>query len=137
MFNNKISKTKAKKRAYASFSIYKRTEWTIPGFVPCYTCDKHLKLKGRPGERVMVGHWVEGHKNATYVNEAYVRPQCYYCNIMLGGNQGEFRDRIRKELGNKKVDQLLLEANKLLDISVSEYLQLDSYYKIKLKQLDT
>lgn len=116
--------------------MYLRTLWTLPGFVTCYTCDKHLVLKAsRPGLRVTVGHWVEGHTNATYINEKYVRPQCYYCNMMLGGNQGEFRDRIRKELGDAVVDQLLFESKQKVDISVSEYLQKEAYYKEKLKLL--
>lgn len=131
--NKQISKTKAKKRAYAAFSIYHRTLWTLKGFVPCYTCDKHVVLKGKPGARVMVGHWVEGHTDATYVNEAYVRPQCFVCNIMMGGNQGEFRDRIRKELGNEAVDILLARSKMSVKYSASEYIQKEQYYKEKLK----
>lgn len=134
-FAKKVTKTKAKKRAYEAFSIYLRTLWTLPGFVPCYTCGKHLVLKGRPGERVMVGHWVEGHRTATYINEEYVRPQCYYCNVMLGGMQGTFRDNIRKELGNDKVDQLLIDSKKTVEISASEYMQKAAYYKEKLSLL--
>lgn len=104
--------------------------------MPCYTCDKHVVLKGsRPGERVTCGHWVEGHRNATYIVEVYMRPQCYYCNMMLGGNQGEFRDRIRKELGDAEVDRLLIESKKDVQISVAEYLQLEAYYKQLLKNL--
>lgn len=75
-FAKSVSKTKAKKKAWTAFSLYLRTLWTQKGHVECYTCNKHLILKGRPGERVMVGHWVEGHANSTYINEAYVRPQC-------------------------------------------------------------
>ena len=134
--HKQISKSKAKKRAYKSFSEYLRTKWTLQGFVPCYTCDKHVVLKGtRPGERVMVGHWVEGHSAKTYINEDYVRPQCFRCNMMLGGNQGEFRDRIRKELGNEVIDKLLLESKQTLEISAQEYLNLEAYYKVKLKDL--
>lgn len=135
--NNQISKKSAKKRAYDAFSIYMRTEWNKgKPFVPCYTCDAQTFLKApRPGLRTMVGHWVEGHSNATYINEVYVRPQCYKCNLMMGGNQGEFRDRIRKELGDKKVDELLKKAKETVEISVSEYLQKQAYYKEKLRLL--
>lgn len=136
-FNKKISKTRAKRQAYEAFSIYMRTLWTQKGFTPCYTCDKHLVLKGKPGDRVTVGHWVEGHRSVTYINEVYVRPQCYYCNVMLGGNQGEFRDRIRKELGDKTVDHLLIEAKVSIQYSASEYIQKKMYYKEKLALLTT
>lgn len=134
--NKQITKTKAKKRAYAAFGAYMRAFWTKTGFVPCYTCDKHLVLKGAPGVRVTVGHWVEGHKATTYISEVYVRPQCFRCNIMMGGNQGEFRDRIRKELGNEVVDKLLIDAKKDLEITATEYLQKEAYYKEKLSLLD-
>jgi hypothetical protein len=83
----------------------------------------------------MCGHWVEGHSNASYINETYVRPQCYRCNMMMGGNQGEFRDRVRKELGDKVVDELLIKAKATIEISVSEYLQKQAYYKEKLALL--
>lgn len=134
-FAKKVSKRAAKKRAYEAFSIYMRTFWTLRGYVPCYTCGKHLVLKGRAGERVMVGHWVEGHSNKTYINETYVRPQCYYCNVMMGGLQGTFRDNIRKELGNEVVDKLLIESKDSLEISAAEYLQKAAYYKEKLSLL--
>jgi hypothetical protein len=135
-FAKAVSLKSAKKRAYDAFSIYLRTLWTLKGFATCYTCDKQCFLKGRPGIRVTVGHWVEGHHAVSYINEDYVRPQCYRCNMMMGGNQGEFRDRIRKELGDKKVDQLLLKARESVDISAQEYLQKQAYYKEALARLN-
>jgi hypothetical protein len=134
-FAKSVTKTKAKKQAYAMFSLYLRTLWTNNGKrpVPCYTCDNHCFLKERPGKRVTVGHWVEGHGDETFVNEEYVRPQCYRCNMMLGGNQGEFRDRIRKELGDKKVDALLKAAKQATpNLTAQDYLQKKAFYKEKL-----
>lgn len=133
--NKAVTLTKAKKRAWEAMSIYLRTLWTQKGFVECYTCGAHCFLKERPGKRVTVGHWVEGHSAVSYVNEKYVRPQCYRCNMMLGGAQGEFRDRIRKELGDNVVDKLLLESKQTLSITPQQYLELQSYYKVKLKEL--
>lgn len=133
--HKQVSKTKAKKRAWNAYSIYKRTQYTLKGHANCFTCDAKPVLKGRSGVRVMVGHWVEGHRDSTYINDDYVRPQCYRCNMMLGGNQGEFRDRIRKEIGDKKTDKLLADAKKTLDMTASDYLQLQAYYKEKLKRL--
>lgn len=137
-FAKSVTKTKAKKRAWNAFSKYMRTLWTTNGSkaASCYTCGAHCFLKERPGKRVTVGHWVEGHGDETYVNEEYVRPQCYRCNMMLGGNQGEFRDRIRKELGNKKVDQLLKAAKQAKpNMTAQDYLIKQAYYKEKLDRL--
>lgn len=136
-FNKSVSIKVAKKRAYAAFSIYMRTLWNKgKGYVECYTCGAHTFLKERPGKRTMVGHWVEGHSNVSYINPDYVRPQCYRCNIMMGGNQGEFRDNIRKELGDEVVDRLLVEAKQTKEIKATEYLELQAYYKLKLRELD-
>ena len=135
--NSQVGKRAAKKRAWVAFSMYMRTFWNQGGSVPCYTCGNETVLKGRPGVRTMAGHWVEGHSAMTYVNEIYVRPQCYKCNMMMGGNQGEFRDRIRKELGDKEVDRLLVESKKTLDVSVKEWLQKQAYYKEALAKLTT
>ena len=129
-----VTVSKAKKRAWAAFSIYLRTLWTLPGYVECYTCGKHCTLKGTPGQRIMVGHWVEGHSAITYINEQFVRPQCFRCNMMMGGNQGEFRDRIRKELG-AKTDELLALSKTSVKITAPEYLQKEAYYKEKLSLL--
>lgn len=137
-FAKSVTKTKAKKRAWDAFSIYMRNLWTNSGKkpVPCFTCGNHCFLKERPGKRVTVGHWVEGHGDETYVNEEYVRPQCYRCNMMLGGNQGEFRDRIRAEIGDKKVDALLKAAKQAKpNLTAQDYLQKQAYYKEKLKEL--
>jgi len=126
----KPTKTKVKKLAYKAFSLYLRTLWTKKGKCKCYTCDRPLILK-----TVQVGHWVEGHTNSTYINEEYVRPQDFYCNIQLGGNQGEFRDRIRKELGTKEVDKLLLEARDTKDITIDDYLELARFYREQYEAL--
>lgn len=126
----KPTKTKVKKIAYKWFALYLRTLWTTHGTVNCYTCDKPLIFK-----QAQVGHWVEGHANSTYINEDYVRPQCFYCNIQLGGNQGEFRDRLRKELGDKIVDKLLLEAKSTKDITVDDYIELARFYKEQYESL--
>lgn len=127
----KPTKTKAKKKAYIAFQKYLRRFWTLKKPIPCYTCDKPQVY-----EKIQVGHWVEGHSNTTYINEDYVRPQCFYCNIQLGGNQGEFRDRIRKELGDEVVNQLLIDAKLSKDISVQDYIALEEWYKDQLQKID-
>lgn len=125
-----MNKSAAKKLAYKAFQVYMRSLWTQTGVCKCYTCDRTLTFK-----TCQTGHWVTGHANSTYINEAYVRPQDSYCNIMLGGNQGIFRDRIRQEIGDKKTDELLLASKLKVEISVEEYLQLETYYKQKLAEL--
>ncbi len=126
----KITKSQVKKKAWRAFQQYMRALWTKDGSVQCYTCGKVCGFK-----EIQAGHWYTGHSNSTYINEDYVRPQCVRCNIMMGGRQGEFRDKIRMELGNKVTDALLLAAKETFPISVEEYEELEAWYKLQLKQL--
>lgn len=126
-----ITKSVAKKKAYRAFQIFLRSLWTKRSTVACYTCGKQLTFK-----QCQVGHWVTGHSNAVYINEEYVRPQCVGCNVMQGGRQGEFRDKIRKEMGAKIVDALLLAAREKVTITVSDYQELERYYTNALSELD-
>lgn len=126
----KITKTAAKKKAYNAFQVYLRTLWTKDGSVQCYTCERKYSFKD-----IQVGHWVTGHGNAVYINEDYVRPQCKGCNIFQNGRQGEFRDKLRKEIGSKVVDALLLAAKESPKITVSDYQELEAWYKLQLNNL--
>jgi hypothetical protein len=127
-----ITKTQAKKRAWKIFSQYVRLlARDRNGFVACYTCGRKY-----PYKKMQTGHWVTGHGNSIYINEDFVRPQCYSCNIMKGGNLGEFRDKIRKELGGHTVDQLLIIARDTKKITVEDYQELERYYKEQVDKLD-
>lgn len=126
----KVTKTAAKKKAYKAFQLFLRTLWTQTGQSQCYTCERYYGFKN-----IQVGHWVTGHGNATYINEDYVRPQCKGCNIFQNGRQGEFRDKLRKELGDKVVNALLLAAKETPAITVSDYQELEKFYINALKDL--
>lgn len=126
-----ITKKKAKDKAWKAFSEWvRRSSADQFGFVKCYTCYTRTEWKFSDA-----GHWVEGHSNAVYINPEYVRVQCQSCNRFHGGRQGEFRDRLRKELGDEKVDQLLIDSKKTLKLSIFDYENLEQYYKEKLKAL--
>ena len=120
----KSTVSSAKRKAWSAFSLYIRTKDSVDGVNECYTCGKIYPVK-----RLQAGHWIEGHANTVYINEDYVRVQCYSCNVIKHGNQGVFRDKIRAELGSDVVDQLILEANQTKDLTLSDYIELEKYYK--------
>lgn len=124
---------KAKKWAWGYFSLYIRYKYRKEnGMVECYTCGKEQRPEG---DRMQAGHWYTGHGNVVYLNEIYVRIQCYSCNMGRGGMQGEFRDRIRAELGNRVVNKLLLEAKNTVKYTIEDYLKMGELYKSKLEKL--
>lgn len=73
----------------------------------CYTC-------GRAG--LEGSNWHTGHLLAKASLGAYLkydlrvlRPQCYNCNINLGGNGAIFIENMRAIEGNEYVDKILLD----------------------------
>jgi len=121
----------AKKKAWKQFSLYIRLSAANEfGLIQCYTCPARSHYK-----EMQAGHWVEGHSNVVYINEDYVRPQCASCNIFHKGRQGEFRDLIRKELGDARVEELLIESKQIKKISIQDYMDLENKYKDLIKEL--
>lgn len=120
-----------KQKAWNAFSKYIRLHCVVANeYGHCYTCGLLTHYKD-----LQAGHWIEGHSNMVYINEDYVRPQCRGCNIFKKGNLGEFRDRIRKELGNERVDDLILQSRQIRKLTAQDYIDLYEKYVRLLKQL--
>lgn len=70
----------------------------------CYTCGR----TGLEGANLHTGHMIA--KASLGASMKYsldiLRPQCYHCNINLGGMGAVFAERMRKELGEKKYKEL-------------------------------
>lgn len=70
----------------------------------CFTCGK----TGLVGSGWHTGHFIASSVGGAYLryNLNNLRPQCYYCNINLGGNGAMFYKKMVEEVGQDKVDQL-------------------------------
>ena len=75
----------------------------------CYTCE----AKG-----LMGANWHTGHMIAKAALGAYMkydlrvlRPQCYRCNMRLGGMGSVFIENMRKIEGNRYVNKILKDRN--------------------------
>lgn len=94
----------------------------------CYTCGKI----GLEGSNWHIGHFIP--KAACGANLKYdlrnLRPQCYHCNINLGGNGAAYyRNMIDRE-GKKYVDKLFADKQKTVK-AYDHYLGLiDRYTKV-------
>lgn len=92
----------------------------------CYTCGK-TELEG--------SNWHTGHLLPKASVGAYLkydlrilRPQCYFCNVNCGGRGAEFIEKMRALEGDKYVDQIIQDKNKIIKAS-DYYIELLERYK--------
>jgi len=91
----------------------------------CYTCGK-VGLEG--------SNWHTGHMIAKASLGAYLkydlrllRPQCYNCNINLGGMGAIFIENMRNREGDKYVEQILQDRNVTVKAYDHYLMLLDKY----------
>ena len=89
-----------KKDLWKLVSYYQKLVYSEDGFyVPCYTCDRSLEIGTG---NCHGGHCLSKAAYSTlYFDLRAIRPQCYYCNINLGGNEYEFNERLKLEIGEE------------------------------------
>lgn len=91
-----------KKKAWSRCSIYVRKRYANAyGYVKCYTCGIVKYWKD-----IQAGHGFSGRGNAILFEEDIIRPQCYGCNVCNAGKLHIFTYKLRKELGNKRFEEL-------------------------------
>lgn len=101
----------------------------------CYTCNKN---------GLMGGSWHTGHFIPSSTCGAYLRydlrnlrPQCYYCNINLGGNGSAFYRRLVDVEGNEYVDSLFRDRQVVLKANSAFYENLIAKYTLILAEMQS
>jgi len=122
-----------KKHLWKLFSEYVRrsnADWN--GNVACYTCGltRHWK-------KMQAGHCIPRADCGIelYFDEMNVKPQCFRCNIDLGGNGAEFRRRLVMEYGEKEVEYMWKKKQTGIKWSKEYYIQKIKKYQEKLRKL--
>ena len=94
-------------------------------FAQCYTTKKYYNLL-----ELQAGHYqTQGGHNATKFDEENVRPQCVYANKHLHGMRSEFCDYLKKELGTKKFNAMILRSNQYCKRSLEEFKAIAKKYR--------
>lgn len=75
----------------------------------CYTCGR----SGLEGSNWHTGHMFPKGALGGFLKYdlRLLRPQCYHCNINLGGNGAIFIENMRKREGNEYVDGIIRDKN--------------------------
>lgn len=92
----------------------------------CYTCGKNIR-----GANCHTGHMLAKAALGAYLKYdlRLLRPQCYHCNINLGGMGAVFIENMRRIEGDEYVDQILQDRQKTVK-AYDFYLELLAKYVI-------
>jgi hypothetical protein len=122
-----------KKDSWDWFSKYIRLKYSDKeGYCYCYTCDKRMFWKG---DGAQAGHFNQGRGNSILLNEKEVRPQCEICNCYHYGEQHEFGERLRKEIGEKEFQEVKRQKHKQVKYGKKEWMNLAFHYQKKTEKL--
>lgn len=107
-----MKRTPLKKKSKQSISLVQRKVWERVKWLvrerygnKCYTCGR----SGLSGSNWHTGHmWPKAALGAYLKYDMRVlRPQCYNCNINLGGNGAVFYAKMLAEIGSEAMEQLV------------------------------
>lgn len=119
--NKKSTKTKIvkKKRSMGQIKRFKTILWELCKQITrlkygnkCYTCGK----LGLEGSGWQTGHFIASSVGGVSLryNLRNLRPQCYYCNINLGGNGSFFYKNLVEREGQQYVDQIFQDKQRII-----------------------
>lgn len=111
-----MRRTKLKKQSKQSISLIQRKIWELCKHIirkkygnVCYTCGR----TGLEGSNWHTGHlWAKASLGAWLKYDLRVlRPQCYHCNINLGGSGADFWVKMVRDNGQEYMDSLKSERS--------------------------
>ena len=94
----------------------------------CISCDKPIN-----GVKHASHYLSSGGHSAVRFHEDNVWVSCYKCNVMLSGNQIEYRKRLIKKIGVERVEWLEENGSEVKKWTIEELKELIKEYKQKIK----
>lgn len=96
----------------------------------CISCGKEIKGVEHASHYMSSG----GHANIRF-HEDNIWKSCYKCNVMLSGNQLEYRKRLIKKIGIERVDWLEENGSVIRKYTKEELKEISAIYKKKIKEM--
>lgn len=123
------AKTKPKlvRELDAVYSRYIREKYADGDQVKCVTCNKSDEIKNMQN-----GHYVSRRFHATRWLDKNCHPQCYSCNVGLGGNYAHYTRFMINTYGAGVVDELIELSGTSPNYSKLELAELIDKYKKEL-----
>ncbi len=115
----------------STIATYKHTVWNScakyiklrdadnNGFCRCCTCEKIIAYND---SNTQAGHYVPGHNNSTYFDDAHIHAQCYTCNHHGRGEQGKYGLFLKKKYGydDATLEEVLSMKRKKKKVTMEE-----------------
>ena len=122
-----LTKKGAEKKALKAMSDYIRTR---DKYI-CCTC-------GKRGDKYTIdsGHFLTRRYKAIKYDERNVNAQCIKCNQYGGGMWDLYYEYMLGRYGQEVVDELQSKKNILIKRSISDFLEIEKYYKQKLENIN-
>lgn len=110
-----------KRNAIKAFNAFIRNRDAVRLGGRCYTC-------GKVGDQA--GHYIHSH-NSVRFNEILCNLQCFNCNHYASGNLGVYGERLIKEHGIEKIQELRRLSQQTKRFSEAELQAVINKYSIK------
>ena len=133
----KKEKAEKKKELLTNKDYIKLAQNAVNAFIrlrdtgePCISCGKEIN-----GVR-HASHFIAAfaHSNIRF-HEDNIWVSCYKCNVMLSGNQLEYRKRLIPKIGLERVEWLENNAHIVKKYSNEELIEIIGIFKQKIKEL--
>jgi hypothetical protein len=96
----------------------------------CISCGKTIN-----GVRHASHYLSAGNNYAVRFNTDNIWVSCYKCNVMLSGNQSEYRIRLIQKIGTKRVEYLESIAKDTVKYTINDLQEIIKEFKQKIKEL--
>jgi hypothetical protein len=98
---------------------------------PCISCGKQIKGVKHASHYLSSG----GHSFVRF-HEDNIWKSCYKCNVMLSGNQIEYRKRLIEKIGVERVEWLESNGSNIKKWTLAELKEIQYIYKQKIKDYE-
>lgn len=101
------------------------------GYAMCVTCGHRAHYKS-----LQAGHFIpQAQGDAVRYDLRNIAPQCYRCNINLGGNGPEYYPYMEKTYGKEVIDELRYLSNQTVKFSLQDLEEMIENVRGKLNEI--
>ncbi len=98
--------------------------------------ERCISCGGELGDEYHAGHMLEaGNNTELKFHKDNIHAQCVHCNITLNGNRKGYEPRLRRKIGNERVDWLIMVASQknIVKRDEADYREIAAHFNTLMK----